>query len=137
MSDIQRIFRGDAGETLFACCQAVKVGNRVFAAGVTGRGPDGKIVAPGDAYQQARQALVNLAATLRQCDASLADVVRTRLYLTRREDIPAVARAHQEAFKEHPPAATLLMVAELLEPAILIEIEADVLIAGEFARPAA
>ena len=122
----ERIFRGDDAEQRFAFCQVVRRRGQFFVSGMTGRREDGTLAA-GDAYAQARQALSNLGRYLSEAGASLEDVVRTRLYVTRREDIAAVARAHREIFASHPPAATLLLVAGLFTPEILIEIEADVL----------
>lgn len=124
----ERVSRGDAAERNFAFCQAVRRRDTIFVSGMTGRGPDGEMVA-GGAYAQAVQALDNLEHYLGEAGAGLADVVRTRLYLTRREDIEAVGRAHRERFADHPPAATLLLVAGLFAPDILVEIEADIALA--------
>lgn len=124
----QRIFRGDDTEQQFGFCQAIRRGQQVFASGMTGRGGDGQIAHPNDAYQQARQALDNLEGFLHEAGAAMTDVVRTRIYLVQPQDVADVSRAHQERFKDHPPAATLLFVAGLFSPEILVEIEADVVI---------
>lgn len=124
----QRIFRGDDAERQFAFCQVVRRGDQIFASGMTGRGEDGQIVHPTDAYQQALQALNNLEGYLKEAGSNMADVVRTRIYLVRQQDIADVSRAHREIFEDYPPAATLLFVAGLFSPDILVEIEADVVI---------
>jgi len=125
----QRVFRGDAAESAFGFCQAVRTGPFIHISGMTGRHPSGHIVGLDDAAAQAEQALQNLQRTLNECDADLTDVVRTRLFLTRREDAAAIAAVHQKYFSASPPAATLVIVAGLFEPELLIEIEADVLVA--------
>lgn len=127
----QRIYRGDTTETQFGFCQAIRRGQQIFASGMTGRGDDGQITHPNDAYQQTRQALDNLEGFLNEAGASITDVVRTRIYLVRQQDIADVSRAHRERFKDHPPAATLLFVAGLFSPEILVEIETDVVIDRE------
>ena len=124
----KRIFRGDDAERQFGFCQVLRRGEHIFASGMTGRGDDGKIAHPTNAYQQARQALNNLEGYLKEAGASMADVVRTRIYLVRQQDVADVSRAHQERFEKYPPSATLLFVAGLFSTEILVEIEADVVI---------
>ncbi len=127
----QRVFRGDASESAFGFCQAVRTGPFVHVSGVTGRHPSGKIIGIGDAAAQAEQTLHNLERTLGECGASLADVVRTRMFLTNRDDAGAIAEVHRQFFSTIQPAATLVIVAGLFEPELLIEIEADVVIADD------
>jgi len=107
--------------------RAVKVGNNVYVSGTVARGPDGKVVF-GGVYEQAKQAIANIAAALEQAGASLSDVVRTRIYLVDIDEQDELARAHREAFGDIRPASTMVEVAALATPEMLVEIEADAVI---------
>ena len=109
--------------------RAVRVGAQVWVAGTTATGPDGRIVGIGDAYAQARQTLANIAAALARAGARMEDVVRTRIFVTDMAQWEAIGRAHGEAFASIRPACTLVEVARLIDPDILVEIEADAVIA--------
>jgi enamine deaminase RidA (YjgF/YER057c/UK114 family) len=102
---------------------AVRAGELVFVAGTTALGPSGAVVGGDDAYAQAKEVLRKIGTALAETGAELSQVVQTRVYLRRVEDWPAVGRAHGEAFAETPPAATMV-VAALLDPRMLVEIEA-------------
>ena len=105
--------------------RAVRVDRRVVVAGTTATGADGKLSGGADPYAQAIGALDNIAAALAAGGARLEDLVRTRLYITRREDAAGVMRAHRERLGHVRPAATLIIVSGLIDPAMLVEIEAE------------
>jgi enamine deaminase RidA (YjgF/YER057c/UK114 family) len=114
-------------EALAGYSRAVRVGNSIWVAGTTASDERGKLHGGDSAYEQTRYILEKIDRALREAGASLADVVRTRVYITRMEDWQEVARAHGEVFAEIRPANTLIQVAGLVDGR-LVEIEADGLV---------
>jgi enamine deaminase RidA (YjgF/YER057c/UK114 family) len=116
---------GLAAESSFGFSRAVRAGNWILVSGCTGTDESGTIAGINQMYTQARTTLENIRRVLEQMGGSLADVVRTRVYVTDMKELPAIARAHREAFGAHPPASTLLEIGALARPEALIEIDTD------------
>ena len=128
--DRQHISSGRPTEEQAGYSRAVRVGNLVYIAGTTALDEQGVVAASGDMYGQSRRALQTIEAALREAGASLADVVRTRIFVTDMERGHEAMRAHREAFHNVRPAATLVEITRLAHPEMLVEIEADAVISG-------
>ncbi len=124
MTERQRISSNSPYESVIGFSRALRAGDTVYVSGTVGWGDDGSLVGPGDVYSQARQAIQNIEKALAEAGASLSDVVRTRIYLTDISRWQEAAQAHVEAFAEVRPASTMVQVAALADPTMLVEIEA-------------
>src|SRR2546428_1072000 len=125
MTERECISSGAKWESIVGYSRAVKVGNRIYVTGTTALGDDGEIVGGDDAYEQARQCLRNIEKALQRLGAGPEHIVRTRMYVTDISRWEEYGRAHGEVFREIMPATAMVEVSALIDPRMLIEIEAD------------
>lgn len=119
-----RVSSGTEWEKHVGYSRAVRAGNQVHVAGTTATDDEGAVVGDEDPYRQTQQALSNIATALEAAGARLADVVRTRLFVVNIDHWEAIGRAHGEVFGEIRPAATMVEVNRLIDPDMLVEVEA-------------
>jgi len=123
--EFQRTFSGAPWETRVGYCRALRAGDHIYVTGTAPVDALGNCYAPGDAYAQTRHCLEIIERALRDLGASLPCVVRTRLFVTDIRRWEEYGRAHREAFAGNPPATTMVQVSSLIDPAMLVEIEAE------------
>ena len=120
-----RITSGTKWEDRVGYSRAVRVGERVVVSGTTATDDEGEVVGVGDPFAQTERAIANVESALTEAGATLGDVVRTRLFVTSIDDWEEIGRAHGEAFAAVRPATSMVEVARLIDPAMLVEIEAE------------
>ncbi len=126
--EMRRAFSGSPFEPKVGYCRAVRAGAHVYVTGTTAVKEGGGIVGVGDGYAQAKRCFEIIEKALGELGAGLADVVRTRMFVTDISRWEEYGRAHHETFAAHPPATTMVEVKALIDPTMLIEIEADAVV---------
>ena len=125
MSERRNIAGGAPWEAIVGYSRAVQMGAWIHVAGTTATADDGSVVAPGEPYAQTIRALRNIERALARAGATMADVVRTRMFVTDITRWEEYGRAHGEFFRDVRPAATMVEVRRLIDPAMVVEVEAD------------
>lgn len=125
----QRVFSKAPWEKSVGYCRALKAGNQIYVTGTAPVDESGEGVhAPGDPYAQAKRCLELIERALHGLGADRSNIVRTRMFVTRIQDWAEYGRAHGEFFREHPPTTSMIGVSALIDPQMLIEIEADAVV---------
>lgn len=123
--EFQRAFSGAPWESQVGYCRAIRAGDRIFVSGTAPVGDDGKTFAPHQPYEQTKRCLEIIERALKKLNADRTDIVRTRMFVTTISFWSEFGRAHKEFFGDQVPATTMIEVKSLIDPAMLIEIEAD------------
>lgn len=124
----ERAFSDAPWEDQAGYCRAIRAGDRIWVSGTAPVGEDGEPHAPGDPAAQARRCWEIVEQALSDLDAGLADVVRTRMYVTDADRWEEIAKVHGDVFGDHPPATTLVEVAALVDPDFLVEVEVEAVV---------
>lgn len=130
MTERTRVFTGSPWEPVVGYCRAIRVGHRVEVAGTTAM-KDGEVIGAGSAYEQTKTILKTIEEALHQVGANLTDVVRTRMFVTDISKWEEIGKAHGKFFKDIQPVATMVEVRALIDPRLLVEIEAEAVVSGE------
>ena len=126
----KRVQSGSPYEAQVGFCRALRAGDRILVAGTAPIGKDGQTVGKGDAYAQAHRCIEIIGEAIGALGGRLEDVVRTRIFITRRDNWDGVAIAHGEVFDSIRPVATCVVVSGLLDPDWLVELEAEADLSG-------
>lgn len=129
MSDVRRVFSDAPWEAQVGYCRAVRHGPHIWVTGTAPIADDGMTYAPGDPYAQTARCIELIEKALIELDAKLENVVRTRIYVTDISRWEAIGRAHAAVFKDFPPATTMVQIARLIAPEMMVEVEADAFVA--------
>lgn len=124
--EFKRTFSGSPWEPKIGYCRAIRAGNHIYVTGTAPMGEKGEVVAPGDAYQQTKRCFEIIEKALKNLGADLTQVVRTRLFVSDISKWQDYGRAHGEIFSKTPPATTMVEVKSLIDPKMMVEVEADV-----------
>ncbi|MEK8132614.1 RidA family protein [Paenibacillus filicis] len=120
----KRVFTGSPWEPVVGYCRAIRIGNRIEVAGTTAM-QNGEVIGVDDAYAQTLFILQTIEKALRELDADLTHVVRTRMFVTDISQWEEIGKAHGEFFSEIQPVATMVEVKALIDPLLLVEIEVE------------